>query len=525
MDKVNTTSQIYDVPPTLVERMALRKVIAQRVGGLQVQPPLSMDDLALIAKQVMEERSLPPSFKGWLMVEIHNQAWKHFVATIPYERRLLLLPKCLSHSAKCEAEMDEFGLLCHRCGRCVIPNLEQKAEELGMMSMVAEGFTSVVELIKNRVVDCVIGVSCLNSLEKAFPLLISHAVPGMAIPLNYDGCKDTEVDTGYVLELMSMRAGEEAYLLDYEQLRRDVQQWFAPANLRRYLLSDEQLTMEAALQWMGSDGKRWRPYLLAATYKALSGKDEVSEDVKRAAIGVECFHKASLVHDDIQDNDEWRYGKPTVHVTHGIPMAINIGDALLGEGYRLLSQCTHASLLAEVAQAHVKLCQGQGLELEWSNRPHGVTLEEVLDIFRKKTVPAFEVSLQLGLICAGEDVQLRQIFHEFSSALGVAYQLQDDVEDFEGNDKLELRPSSVLAVLCEDNPAVFIEALLHSADIKAFLNTVEHRPRLERALERVRALVEVYHQEAIGALYPLKNVELKRLLFRITERILDTKKG
>lgn len=524
MDKTNVTRQIYEVPTMLLERMELRKLIAERVGSLKVQPPLSMDDLSAIATQVMEERALPASFSGWLMVEIHNQAWKHFVATIPYERRLLLLPKCLSHSAKCEAEMDEFGLLCHRCGRCVIPSLEQKAEELGMMSLVAEGFTSVVELIKNRVVDCVIGVSCLNSLEKAFPLLISHAVPGMAIPLNYDGCKDTEVDTGYVMELMSMREGEEAYLLDYEQLRREVQQWFAPAHLRKYLLSDEKLTMETALQWMGSDGKRWRPYLLAAAYKALSGKDEVSEDVKRAAIGVECFHKASLVHDDIQDNDETRYGKPTVHVTHGVPMAINIGDALLGEGYRLLSQCTHASLLAEVAQAHVKLCQGQGMELEWSNQPRPVTLEEVLDIFRKKTVPAFEVSLQLGLICAGEELQIRQIFLEFSNALGVAYQLQDDVEDFAGSDKLELRPSSVLAVLCEDNPGVFIEELLHSVDIKAFLNMEEHRPRLERALERVRALVEVYHQEAIGTLYSLKNVELKRLLFRIIERILDTKK-
>lgn len=524
MDNVHTGNKVYEVPATLLERMELRKLIAQRVGGLQVQPPLSMENLEAIAKEVMEERALPASYDGWLMVEIHNQAWKHFVATIPYERRLLLLPKCLSHSAKCEGEMDEFGLLCHRCGRCVIPNLEQKAEELGMMSLVAEGFTSVVELIKNRVVDCVIGVSCLKSLEKAFPLLISHAVPGMAIPLNYDGCKDTQVDAGYVMELMSMRAGEEAYLLDYEQLRREVQQWFAPAPLRQYLLSDGKVTMEAALQWMGSDGKRWRPYLLAATYKALSGRDEVSEDVKRAAIGVECFHKASLVHDDIQDNDAWRYGKPTVHVTHGVPMAINIGDALLGEGYRLLSQCQHASLLAEVAQAHVKLCQGQGLELEWSKCPRPVSLEEVLDIFRKKTVPAFEVSLQLGMICAGEDVQLRQIFHEFSSALGVAYQLQDDVEDFVGTEKLELRPSSVLAVLCEDNPATFIEELLHCDDLKAFLHTEEHRARLERALERVRALVEVYHQEAIGALYHLKNVELKRLLFRITERILDTKK-
>ncbi|MBR2162111.1 MAG: DUF116 domain-containing protein, partial [Bacteroidaceae bacterium] len=324
---MDETKIIYDVPATLVERMELRSVIAQRVGSLQVQPPLSMHDLSDIALQLMEEKQLPSSFKGWLMVEIHNQVWKAFVASIPYERRLLLLPKCLSHSTKCEAEMDEFGLLCHRCGRCVIPSLEQKAEELGVMSMVAEGFTSVVELIKNRVVDCVIGVSCLKSLEKAFPLLISHAVPGMAIPLNFDGCKDTEVDSGYVMQLLSMRSEDDAYLLDYDQLKQEVQDWFAPSSLRQYLPSDGRQTLEAALQWMGNDGKRWRPYLLAATYKALSGRTEVPEDVKRAAIGVECFHKASLVHDDIQDNDDTRYGKPTLHVRYGVPMAINVGDA------------------------------------------------------------------------------------------------------------------------------------------------------------------------------------------------------
>ena len=521
--KESTTKIIYDVPTTLVERMELRSLISQRVGNLQVQPPLSMSDLSKIAMQLIEERSLPSAYKGWMMVEIHNQVWKSFVSSIPYERRLLLLPKCLSHSTKCEAEMDEFGLLCHRCGRCVIPNLEQKAEDFGIMSMVAEGFTSVIELIKNRVVDCVIGVSCLNSLEKAFPLLISHAVPGMAVPLNFDGCKDTEVDAGYVMQLLSMRSEEDAYLLDYDQLQKEVQEWFSQASLRSYLPTDGKQTMEAALQWIGSDGKRWRPYLLAATYKALSGHTEVPEDVKQAAIGVECFHKASLVHDDIQDNDATRYGKPTLHVRYGVPMAINVGDALLGEGYSLLSQCENPALLAAVANAHVDLCQGQGIELEWSNKPEPITLDYALDIFRKKTVPAFEVSLQLGLICAGDDASMRQIIHAFSKALGIAYQLQDDLEDFGGQDKLELRPSAVLGVLCEENPKAFIEELLRSDDLITFLNLPENKPKLDKAIERVKALVEVYHQEAIGVLYQLKNVELKRLLFRITERILNKK--
>ena len=128
------------------------------------------------------------------MVEIHNQIWLPIVAGIPHERRLLMLPKCLSRYGECQAEYDEYGLLCHRCGRCHIPNLQDKVEQLGGLSIVAEGFTQVIELIENRVVDAVIGVSCLDSLEKAFPLLVRHAVPGLAIALNDSGCQNTHVD-------------------------------------------------------------------------------------------------------------------------------------------------------------------------------------------------------------------------------------------------------------------------------------------------------------------------------------------
>lgn len=511
--------KIYDIPATLSERHALRDLISQRMTELCLQPPLSMDDLSAIADDFISEQALDNGLKGWIMVEIHNHAWMKYVASIPYERRLLLLPKCLSSSSHCRAEVDEFGLLCHRCGRCVIPNLEQKAEELGAMSMVAEGFTTVVELIKNRVVDCVIGVSCLNSLEKAFPMLISHAVPGLAIPLNFDGCKDTQVDEGYVMQMLSMNNGEQAFMLDYDRLSEEVRSWFEAENLRRHLSTEGQ-TSEVAMEWVGQNGKRWRPYLLAATYSSLVGTDSFPPEVIKAALGVECFHKASLIHDDIQDDDDMRYGKPCVHISHGVPMAINIGDALLGEGYKLLSECNHPELLAVVAKAHLELCQGQGMELEWTNHPAPITLNYALDIFRKKTVPAFDVSLQLGLICAGGDEELKRTFHDYSMALGVAYQLEDDLDDFNGQEKLVLRPSAVLGVLCESAGKDFIDALLHTDDVIRFLNTEEHRPILQSALNKVKALAEFYHQEALGSLYRLKNVELKRLLFRVTERIL-----
>lgn len=161
------------------------------------------------------------------------------------------------------------------------------------------------------------------------------------------------------------------------------------------------------------------------------------------------------------------------------------------------------------------------MELEWSVSPRPLTLDWVLEIFCNKTVPAFEVSLVLGLICAGDDELLRRIFHQYSRALGIAYQLLDDIEDFKDDRPVALRPSAVLAVLCEQNPEpVFMRSLLECENLKAFLGCSENKPLLRTALERVGQMADTYHQAALTALHEIKNVELKRLLFRVTERIL-----
>lgn len=515
-------NRIYSIPASFGERNELRDRIGAFMSREAVRPPLSMDDLSGYAVRLIRKYALEPGIKGWLMVEIHNQVWKETVASIPYERRILLLPKCLSSSAACRAEVDELGLLCRRCHHCRIPDLQEQADRLGIMSIVSEGFTSVVGLIQNRVVDAVIGVGCLDSLEKAFPLLIGHAVPGLAIPLNVAGCRDTQVDYGYVIRMMGMRSEQEAGLLDYDRLRVVLKDWFSKGNLAGHLSAPTNQASAVALEWMGGEGKRWRPYLVAATYFALTGGTEAPPEVQRSAIAVECFHKASLIHDDIQDDDRERYGKPTVNALYGDAVAINVGDILLGEGYRLLSLCKTGELVAVAADAHIALCRGQGMELEWSRAPRALPMDFVLDIFCNKTVPAFEVSLLLGLICAGDDKELRGIFHDYSRALGIAYQLLDDMEDFKDDRPVALRPSAVFASLCELNPdPAFIGSLLECDDLKVFLRRPEHAPFLRDALERVGQMAEAYRQGALAALNKITKVELKRLLFRVTGRILN----
>ncbi|MDF9829042.1 polyprenyl synthetase family protein [Parabacteroides sp. PF5-6] len=465
---------IYHIPQPYAERTRLRGLIDHFVHSESLALPLSMDDLSTLSDRLIREHQLDPATKGWIMVEINNGVWRETVASIPYDKRILLLPKCLSNSAHCQAEVDELGLLCHRCQHCSIPNLQDKADELGMMSLVAEGFTSVIGLIENRVVDTVIGVSCLDSLEKAFPLLINNAVPGLAIPLNVAGCKDTEVDYGYVEEMIGMRSEKEVYLLDYDHLKSTLDSWFSMENLNNLLSPADDLTSRVAREWLGGEGKRWRPYLLAATYMALNGKREIPKEVEWAAVAVECFHKASLVHDDIQDNDSTRYGKQTVHALHGEAIAINVGDLLLGYGYQLLARCGNMALIEVAAKAHADLCRGQGMELEWTAAQGPLTTDFVLEVFRLKTVPAFDVSLAMGVHCAGGDQSLIDSLHDYAEALGIAYQLFDDLED----------------------------------------------NGMATAIDRPRELAEQYHRQALETLHRIPNTELRRLLFRVTQRIL-----
>ncbi len=143
------------------------------------------------------------------------------------------------------------------------------------------------------------------------------------------------------------------------------------------------------------------------------------------AIAVECFHKASLIHDDIEDGDAERYDQRTLHAEYGVPIALNVGDLLLGEGYRLLAEVDvpdvqKVELLQAAARGHRNLCLGQGSELAWMRAPGPMTLKDLLHIFRMMTAAAFEGALILGALIAvvQDDVHADALEGGFVRGLG-----------------------------------------------------------------------------------------------------------
>ncbi len=302
-----------NIPNDKQIRVFLKKVVSDHVRKTGVVPPLTMGELREHAAAVLKDARLDGKYQNYAAILVSNETWRDTLAQIPYNRRLLLLPKCLRVEERCPAPFDEFGLLCKECGLCSIQDLSVEAERLGYAVLVAEGSAIVRQMIETGKIEAVVGVSCINVLEKCFPHMEAAAVPGMAIPLLQDDCINTTVDLDWVWDLIHLTAADKTYRLDLDALKSNVQSWFKKPSLAEILGEPADETARIAQDWLAKAGKRWRPYLAACTYMALQSDrhdapPEASPDLKHLAVAIECFHKASLIHDDIEDGDQERYG-------------------------------------------------------------------------------------------------------------------------------------------------------------------------------------------------------------------------
>ena len=113
---------------------------------------------------------------------------------------------------------------------CSIQDLQEEAERLGYAVLVAEGSALVTALIATGKIEAIVGVSCLSVLEKAFPYMEAAAIPGVAIPLLQDDCKDVTVDLGeWIWEVIHLTSSDRTYRMNLDGLREEVQTWFEPA--------------------------------------------------------------------------------------------------------------------------------------------------------------------------------------------------------------------------------------------------------------------------------------------------------
>jgi len=446
---------MQQVPTTFSERQRIRSL----VENLPLEGQPIRHQLEQWARSIIDNEE----HLAWTMVLIGSKLWTRQVSTVPVSQRLLLLPHCMRHTEQCPAPYDAEGLHCRKCGACELGRLKSIAETLGYRVLIAEGSPAVMQWILSGKTSAILGVGCLRSLEKAFEKLQLAGIPAIAVPLHQATCKDSTTDVDWVLEMIKTPF-EPADPTDvpptYVHLLRGAARLFtiAPPPHPPVNEPDEPAlqTESLALDFLCRGGKFYRPFITLAVYDALTGSPCTAADgeqrveqlpawVKSAAKTVEIFHKASLVHDDIQDNDLYRYGKPTLHQSHGLAPAINVGDYLLGYGYHRIAELRKdipgaivAEMLAVLSSAHCRLSIGQGTELAWKAKGTIPAAEDVLRFYVGKTSPAFEAALNIGVWSAvaagGIDKEFYQRIREpiarFSRHLGAAFQIKNDLDDW-----------------------------------------------------------------------------------------------
>lgn len=579
------TSHLKEVPETLEMRESLRARCEQVADRLDRSVPMTKDELEQVARRTLEEADLPESLVGWVMVMISTSFWRHALESVPPERRLFLLPHCLKHAEGCPAEYDEFGMNCKECGACSIADFRGLAEEMGYRVLVAEGSPVVMKIIVGGYVDAVVGVACLNVLEKAIDKVLLAGIPCMAVPLLSSDCRNTKVDEAWVDQMIrTPYAPAKQETRSYVHLMRAAGELFEPEKLdqvaprlrEKSAIGSDELTAEGvasmdaiaatehiAYDFLTRGGKHSRPFITMAAYDAMTGGDCTGSDaaraldalplaVRRAALSIETFHKASLVHDDIEDDDAFRYGQPSLHKTFGVPTAINVGDYLVGLGYRLISDRkamaaatadAQIDVLDCLAAAHMRLGEGQGAELVWRDgTERRLTPLDALKIYSLKTSPAFEAALFSGvrLGCeSNDDVkanEYREAIRTFSRNLGVAFQILNDLGDFAGDDHNKLsaggdvfggRPTLLWALALESLGDADREELFSLASDQCSLDDSTRLSAVRRLYEKAGVfdtafrLVDKHQQRAEQVADKLEPDALRRLLYFLVDTVLE----
>jgi geranylgeranyl pyrophosphate synthase len=314
-------------------------------------------------------------------------------------------------------------------------------------------------------------------------------------------------------------------------------------------------TEAIAHDFLSAGGKHSRPFITLAVYDAITGGAATAADghevvaaypdaIRRAAMSIETFHKASLVHDDIQDGDRYRYGADSLHVKYGVPTAINIGDYLIGLGYRLVSgdraelgHETAADILDCLADAHQRLSEGQGAELIWRDASDKQLQPiDALKVYALKTASAFEAAFYTGLRLAGPADEYRQPVRQFARNLGVAFQILNDLKDWEhdddnkrsvGTDLLAGRPTVLWALAIANLKKDQKQELL---DLVSTECSLPPEQRLTRArhlyfeagvFEKAYRLVDKYQEKAEQIADEIVPEELRRLMYYLADAVLD----
>jgi octaprenyl-diphosphate synthase len=190
----------------------------------------------------------------------------------------------------------------------------------------------------------------------------------------------------------------------------------------------------APLRYACDGGKRIRPLILLLSAECISTK-KLGADAYLAASAIELLHTESIIHDDIIDDENQRRGKPSFHVKYGYNSSILTADFVLGIILNIGSKLKDPHIINELSNAATRMSEGEMMEIRL-NKSSDISEDDYIKVLEYKTASLFEASAKVGaMIASGSEDQIRAMT-SFGNLLGIAYQIHDDLIDWNNENRL-----------------------------------------------------------------------------------------
>jgi len=276
-------------------------------------------------------------------------------------------------------------------------------------------------------------------------------------------------------------------------------------------------------------GKRMRPKLLLMFANALG--DPRGQRHELAAV-VEFIHTATLLHDDVVDESDLRRGKQTANALFGNAASVLVGDFLYSRAFQMMVSIERLKVLEVLAEATNIIAEGEVLQLLNVHDPD-TTVERYLQVIRYKTAKLFEASARLGAMLSDAPTNIEEASAQYGRAMGTAFQLVDDILDYEGDAELlgknigdDLRegkptlPILLAMELCQTTERDLLRSVVQSGGAE-HLHDVVAIVRSSGALEATREFARAEAKRASDCLEVLPHNRWTKSLLEFSARSVD----
>jgi octaprenyl-diphosphate synthase len=244
----------------------------------------------------------------------------------------------------------------------------------------------------------------------------------------------------------------------------------------------------APLRYACEGGKRIRPLILLLCAECVQSK-KPDADAYLAASAIELLHTESIIHDDIIDEENLRRGKPSFHVKYGYNSSILTADFVLGIILNIGSKLKDLRILNELSNAATRMSEGEMMEIRLGKEPD-ISEDDYIKVLEYKTASLFEASARIGAIIGGGTEDQVHAMTSFGNLLGIAYQIHDDLIDFDNENRL-------FNMLVKKNKSKeFVDRMnklyqLYAAKARNDLRKISAESKAKRHLEHLTDLASV----------------------------------